>query len=85
MLEETDDYNAQFSVTDTGCGIPFEKQSRIFGRFEKLNEKAQGTGLGLSICQLIIKRLNGDIWIDSSYTGGSRFVFMHTIVQEVRS
>ena len=84
-LEQTDDNKAQFSVTDTGCGIPLEKQSRIFGRFEKLNEKAQGTGLGLSICQLIIKRLNGDIWIDSSYTGGSRFVFMHPIVQEVRS
>jgi len=84
-LEKTEDGMAQFSVTDTGCGIPLEKQARIFERFEKLNEKAQGTGLGLSICQLIIKRLNGNIWIDSSYTQGSRFVFVHPLKQEVRS
>ncbi|WP_288242526.1 HAMP domain-containing sensor histidine kinase [uncultured Bacteroides sp.] len=84
-LEQTEDGKAQFSVTDTGCGIPLEKQAHIFGRFEKLDEKAQGTGLGLSICQLIIKRLNGDIWVDSSYTKGSRFVFVHPITQEARS
>ena len=45
---------AQFSITDTGCGIPSEKQSSIFERFERVNEKSQGTGLGLAICQLII-------------------------------
>ena len=84
-LEQAEDGKAQFSVTDTGCGIPLEKQSHIFGRFEKLNEKAQGTGLGLSICRLIIKRLNGDIWVDSSYTEGSRFIFVHPIKQEARS
>lgn len=84
-LEKTEDGMARFSVTDTGCGIPLEQQSRIFERFEKLNEKAQGTGLGLSICQLIIKRLNGDIWIDSEYTQGCRFVFVHPLKQEVRS
>ena len=37
---------ALFTVTDTGCGIPPEKQNQIFNRFEKLNEGAQGTGLG---------------------------------------
>lgn len=74
---------AEFSVVDTGCGIPLEKQDAVFGRFEKLNEGAQGTGLGLSICQLIIKRLGGDIWIDSAYTGGARFVFTHPLKQEV--
>lgn len=84
QLEMADDGKAQFSVTDTGCGIPLEKQARIFERFEKLDEKAQGTGLGLSICQLIIKRLGGDIWIDSQYTKGSRFVFIHPLKQEVR-
>lgn len=39
-LEMADDGKAQFSVTDTGCGIPLEKQARIFERFEKLDEKA---------------------------------------------
>lgn len=70
---------ALFSVTDTGCGIPLEKQSKIFTRFEKLNENAQGTGLGLSICQLIIERFGGKIWIDSTYTTGCRFYFTHPI------
>lgn len=73
---------AEFSVKDTGCGIPLDKQSAIFARFEKLNEGVQGTGLGLSICKLIIKRLGGEIWIDSEYTAGARFVFTHPLKQE---
>lgn len=73
---------AEFSVTDTGCGIPLERQSTIFGRFEKLNEGVQGTGLGLFICKLIIKRLGGEIWVDSGYTAGARFVFIHPLKQE---
>lgn len=73
---------AEFAVTDTGCGIPLEKQSTIFGRFEKLNEGMQGTGLGLSICKLIIRRLGGEIWVDSGYTAGARFVFVHPLKQE---
>lgn len=67
------------SVTDTGCGIPREKQAQIFERFEKLDEFKQGTGLGLSICQIIADHLNGSIFIDSSYTGGARFVFIHPL------
>lgn len=70
---------ALFAVTDTGCGIPLEKQKLVFSRFEKLHENVSGTGLGLSICQSIIHRLGGDIWIDSLYTKGSRFVFSHPI------
>lgn len=84
LEEEEGEGMARFSVTDTGCGIPPEQQGRIFGRFEKLNEKAQGTGLGLSICRLIIKRLGGDIWLDSDYTTGARFVFTHPCRREVR-
>ncbi|SHF45218.1 His Kinase A (phospho-acceptor) domain-containing protein [Bacteroides faecichinchillae] len=70
---------AIFSVTDTGCGIPKEKQKLVFERFEKLNEYAQGTGLGLSICKLIVYKWKGDIWIDSDYTEGARFVFSHPL------
>lgn len=62
-------------VTDTGCGIPPEQQSKIFERFEKLNEFVQGTGLGLSICQIIANRLSGSISIDPTYTKGARFIF----------
>lgn len=70
---------AIFSVTDTGCGIPKEKQGLVFERFEKLNEYAQGTGLGLSICKLIVHKWRGSIWIDPDYTGGARFVFSHPL------
>lgn len=78
-LEMQSEEFALFSVTDTGCGIPLEKQSKIFNRFEKLNEGDQGTGLGLSICQLIIERIGGKIWIDSTYTDGCRFYFTHPV------
>lgn len=80
LKKKSEDY-LLFSVTDTGCGIPKEKQAAIFQRFEKLNENAQGSGLGLSICQLIIEHIGGEIWIDPDYEGGSRFLFTHPIRQ----
>ena len=61
-----------FSVTDTGTGIPEDKQELVFQRFEKLNEFVQGTGLGLAICKLTIQYMGGDIWIDKDYKGGAR-------------
>lgn len=81
LEKETDD-TVLFTVTDTGCGIPKDKQANIFQRFEKLNENAQGSGLGLSICQLIIEHIGGQIWIDSEYAEGSRFCFTHPISQK---
>ena len=83
LEKETDD-TVLFTVTDTGCGIPKDKQANIFQRFEKLNENAQGSGLGLSICQLIIEHIGGQIWIDSEYAEGSRFCFTHPISQKGR-
>ena len=68
---------ATFSVSDTGTGIPLEKQKQVFERFEKLNEYVQGTGLGLSICKLTVEKWGGEIWVDSGYTDGARFVFTH--------
>lgn len=65
-----------FSVTDTGIGIPLDKQNSIFNRFEKVDDFKQGTGLGLSICRVIAGRLGGTIRVDSSYTDGARFVFV---------
>ena len=63
-----------FAVEDTGTGVPPEKAEAIFARFTKLNEFVQGTGLGLSICRDISERMGGKIWLDTSYTGGARFV-----------
>lgn len=78
-LKMVDADTALFSVTDTGCGIPPEKQHLIFERFEKLNDFVQGSGLGLSICQLIVKYMNGKLWVDSGYTRGARFCFTHPL------
>ena len=70
-----------FSVTDTGSGIPLDKQEQIFERFVKLNTFVQGTGLGLSICKLIVERLGGKIWLDKKYSEGCRFIFTHPLAQ----
>ena len=78
-LKMADAGTALFSVTDTGCGIPPEKQHLIFERFEKLNDFVQGSGLGLSICQLIVRYMNGKLWVDSGYTRGARFCFTHPL------
>ena len=83
LEKETND-TVLFTVTDTGCGIPKDRQTNIFQRFEKLNENVQGSGLGLSICQLIIEHIGGQIWIDSEYAEGSRFCFTHPISQTGR-
>ena len=70
---------ALFTVSDTGTGIPLEKQKLVFERFEKLNEYVQGTGLGLSICKLTVEKWGGKIWVDPGYTDGARFVFTHPL------
>lgn len=78
VLEE-DRKHVRIAVTDTGKGIPPEKQATIFKRFEKLDDYKPGVGLGLSICSIIAEHLSGPdaIFLDSSYTTGARFVFIH--------
>ena len=65
-----------FSVTDTGIGIPIEKQESVFERFNKLDTFMPGTGLGLSISRLIAEKMGGSLTIDSTYTTGSRFILI---------
>lgn len=69
------DHTIYFYVTDTGCGIAENEVNSVFNRFVKLNSFAQGTGLGLSICQMIIKKLGGDIGAKSQLGKGSTFWF----------
>ena len=64
-----------FYVSDTGCGIPKDKQKSTFGRFVKLNSFEQGTGLGLSICQTLVEHMGGTIGVDSEEGKGSTFWF----------
>lgn len=61
-------------VTDTGCGIPKDKSEWIFERFTKSDDFIPGSGLGLYLCRLVAQRLKGEIYLDTGYTSGARFV-----------
>ncbi|WP_418696699.1 sensor histidine kinase [Bacteroides sp.] len=63
----------RIAVSDTGIGIPAEKAEYIFDRFTKLDDFMPGTGLGLYSCRLIVTRLGGSIYLDTSYRDGACF------------
>jgi signal transduction histidine kinase len=63
-----------FAVEDTGCGIPAAESARIFERFEKLDSFKSGLGLGLPLARRLTERLGGTLQLDTSYSGGARFV-----------
>jgi signal transduction histidine kinase len=66
-----------FSVTDNGIGIEDQYADRIFAIFQRLHSKTAygGTGIGLAMCRRIVEHYGGRIWLDTGYTGGSRFRF----------
>jgi signal transduction histidine kinase len=63
-----------FYVADTGCGIAPADQERIFEPFMKVDEFCEGLGLGLSLCRRLATLLNGEIVLDTRYSGGARFL-----------
>ena len=63
-----------FVVEDTGIGVPSEQAEHIFDEFVQLNKYSEGTGIGLSIARSLVRRMNGDITLDTTYTDGARFV-----------
>lgn len=63
-----------FTVEDTGIGVPPEQAENIFSEFVQLDEYTDGTGIGLSIARSLARHMGGDIVLDTSYTGGARFV-----------
>lgn len=67
----------EFYVSDTGLGIPREKQDMVFHRFRQVEEGGyqQGAGLGLSIAHGLVELLGGEIWFDSEHHVGSNFYF----------
>lgn len=67
-------HELEFSVTDTGQGIPRDKVDRVFQRFEKLGSQVKGTGLGLHISKQLTQLLGGQIYVDTSYENGCRMV-----------
>lgn len=64
----------QFLVTDTGCGIPAEKQEHLMQPFTQITDLTKGSGLGLPTCNLMAYKMNGALTLDTSYKKGARFI-----------
>jgi len=74
----------QFTVADTGIGIPAEARDHIFQCFQQgdgsTTRKYGGTGLGLAICTRLVSLFGGRLWVESSPGEGSRFHFTSTFL-----
>jgi len=79
LSKEDDICNLQISVEDTGIGLTDEQKERMFKKFEQAeigtSRKYGGTGLGLSISKRIVELMGGEIWVESEYGKGSKFIF----------
>ncbi len=64
---------AELLVSDTGCGIPPEVQSRIFDPFFTTKPVGVGTGIGLSVCAMVVQKLGGTIQVESTPGKGTTF------------
>lgn len=73
IISSLNDENVTIDVADTGQGIPDTLINRIFDPFFTTKPVGKGTGLGLSICYGIIKKMGGDITINSSVGFGTTF------------
>ncbi|WIM38515.1 PAS domain S-box protein [Paenibacillus sp. PK4536] len=73
----------EFSIQDTGHGIPEDQQAKLFQPFSQIgtatNRRYGGTGLGLSICKKIIELMGGSIRVESNSNRGATFAFTLTL------
>ena len=80
QLNVTQDANCyHFSIIDTGCGIALAQQEKIFEKFSQVDESVTrahgGAGLGLTSAGLLVKLMQGEIWVRSALNVGSTFSF----------
>jgi len=81
LLNETEeDVNIEFSVTDTGIGIPEKKMGKIFENFQQASSGTSrlygGTGLGLAIVKQLVETQGGNVKVQSKLNVGSTFSFV---------
>jgi len=76
----------EFSIKDSGVGVPKDQQKRVFSRFFRgtnvMRMETEGTGLGLYIVKNIIEAHGGKIWFESEEGKGTTFYFTLPIKQE---
>ena len=81
-----DENNIQIQISDTGCGIAKEIQSKIFEPFFTTKETGKGTGLGLAIVAQVVEDHHGKIHVDSKEGSGTTFTVslprLHIPVEE---
>ena len=87
---ETNRDEPVFFVRDNGIGIEPEYQEKVFGLFERLDQKIEGTGVGLTLAKRIIEVHNGRLWVESAGKGqGATFYFtlpmLETIPQDMKA
>lgn len=75
LKTEYTENHLRFIVEDTGIGISADQADHVFEEFVQLDDFADGTGIGLTVARSIAQRMGGDLWLDTNYTQGARFVF----------
>jgi signal transduction histidine kinase len=63
-----------FTIEDTGPGIPSDKADFVFEKFTKIDMFTEGLGLGLFLCRRVIMLMGGTLTLDPGYTNGCRFI-----------
>lgn len=79
MMEDNQSITIEFTVSDTGIGIPFEKMEKIFENFQQASSNTSrlygGTGLGLAIVKQLVESQGGTVNVESKINEGSEFSF----------
>lgn len=89
MIDHIDEQvSVEFSVEDTGIGIPKEKINRLFQSYSQVDTSTTrthgGTGLGLNISQRLVNLMGGQIKVESEFNNGSRFFFKLNMITGIQ-